>query len=329
MRVVRFGGIQHAATGCPPRLGSSARRRGRDADTPAAAVTTRDGERRDGQEPQLDLGRARSRRSASGHTSSRLSLVRQEQQHRRTAGRRARRGTSRRGRRRPRREPAAGHEAQDQRDEERRSTARRTSRTSVNATGESTCTRIADDEDAESRDGQQAADRAVGAPAPRDEAARREGRRRRACGSPRSPGPAAPRSKSTGIRATKLAAAAADPQRQPEPRARAWEPSAGSAPCARPRATGRATSSRSSDCPWRQADHPAQPTLTERAEPRTVRLAAPRGTSARSEERGQPGWEGRGVIGRVEHVPHRALRHQEELNETTDGGGRDEQSAER
>jgi hypothetical protein len=38
-----------------------------------------------------------------------------------------------------------------------------------------------------------------------------------------------------------------------------------------------------SDFPGHRADHPAQPTLIERAEPRTVRLAAHRGTSARTE----------------------------------------------
>ena len=104
-------------------------------------------------------------------------------------------------------EPAAGHEAQDQRGE---SDDPQLAEQQGEREGERRVDLTQDrgHEDAEARDGQHRADRAVGAPAPRDEAARRE----------RTPesvwitlftGTGGPRSKSTGISATKLAAAVA------------------------------------------------------------------------------------------------------------------------
>ena len=123
------------------------------------------------------------------------------------------------------------------------------------------------------------------------------------------PGSGGPRSKITGIRAANPAAAAATDSASQNHR-----------PCvgAVNRLSARHAAARDrtrqelaySGFPWHRADHPARPTLVQRAEPHTVRLAARRATSARSEGRRQARWEGRGVTGSVEHVPHHALSPQ-------------------
>ena len=217
----------------PPTLGSSARRRGREAERQRPPITNATRERRDDQDGPAGASSSALAIPASGTHEQQVVLVLEEQHHRELQDEEADEEQPDEHAVDGRDEPAAGHEAQDQRGEGDDPQL-------ADQRGEREGQRRVDlledraREHAEARDGQQAADRAVGAPPPGDRGRTPRRRRRRACGSRRTPEPAGRGRRAPG-------SARRSSRRRPPPtapartRRRAWEPSGGSA-----RARGRA-----------------------------------------------------------------------------------------